>query len=110
MDMLDSRALHYIDCYMQKFSKPGTVRYHLTTAAGMCLPVEKDGPLTIEVKERGGRRDRDGQQHNVTVSRQGNRLVAEPPRLQIEAGDAVLWHAPDPNITGWMVRGEGDAG
>ena len=105
MDTLDSRSLRYIDCFGQKLSSPGQLRYRLATAAGAWLPV--DGHIfTIDVK-RGRRASNKGQQHNVTVRREGQRLVADPSHLEIEAGDMVLWHTPDPSISGFTVRGEG---
>jgi plastocyanin len=110
MDMLDSRSLRYSDCFMQKFAMPGTVRYRLTTPAGACLPIEEEGAYTIEVATGAGRPEGEGRQHNVLVGRKDGRLVADPPQLRIEAGDAVLWHAPDAAIIGWSVQGEGDGG
>ena len=110
MNDLDSRSMRYTDCYMQKFSTLGTIYYQLTTAAGTCLPVDTDSAFTIEITERYSGSSREGRQHNVTISRKGNQLIAEPAHLKIEAGDAVLWHTPDATITNWMVRGEGDAG
>jgi plastocyanin len=110
MDTLDSRALHYIDVFAQKFSTLGLVRYRLTTAAGFCLPVgEDEDTFTIEVEGREEGKQQ-GRQHNVTIRQEGQRLIADPPHLKIEVGDIVLWHAPDPSTPGFTVRGEGASG
>lgn len=113
MDALDSRSLRYVDCYGQKFSSPGQVRYHITNAAAAWLPVgkvgEKDEVFTIDVRERKAA-TKEGGQHNVTVRREGKRLVADPPHLEIEAGSIVLWHTPDSSIMGFTVSGEGAGG
>jgi plastocyanin len=104
MDSLDSRFLRYVDCFGQKFSSAGKVRYRLTAGGGDWLP-PAEGAYTIEVKKSHNPPDK-GNQHNVTVRREGKRLVAEPPHLEIEAGDLVLWHAADSSIAGFGVRGE----
>ena len=36
--------------------------------------------------------------------------MATPPHLKINAGDMVLWNAPDPATPGFTVRGEGPEG
>ena len=109
MDTLDSRSLRYIDCFAQKFATPGHVHYRITTLAGACLPVGDEDEFTIEVKARSVD-NQESQQQNVQVRREGNKFVADPPRLEIRAGDMVLWNTPDPGITGYVVVGEGAGG
>lgn len=108
MNTLDSRCLHYTDCFAQKFSQPGRIRYRLAAAAGACMPVAKDDKdvFTIEVAGRGDPAG-SGQQHDVTVRQEGNHLLADPPHLKIKAGDIVMWNAPNPATPGYNVRGEG---
>jgi plastocyanin len=109
MDTLDSRSLRYIDCFAQKFTTPGHVYYRISTLAGACLPFGEEGEFTIDVRtrsEKGG----ESQQHDVQVRREGNRFVADPPNLEIHAGDMVLWNTPDPSIAGYVVVGEGAGG
>jgi plastocyanin len=108
MDTLDSRCLRYTDCFAQKFSHLGGISYRLATAAGACLRVEKDDKdvFTIDVAERGDPA-KSGQQHDVTVRQEGNRLLADPPHIKIKAGDVVMWNAPNPATPGYNVRGEG---
>lgn len=110
MDALDSRLLRYIDCYAQKFSTRGTIYYRLSTVPASCIPVEKEAAFTITVKGRSGGKDREGAQHNVTVQRKDSSLVADPPNLDIAAGDTVLWHSPDQTLLGFAVYGEGAGG
>jgi plastocyanin len=104
MDALDSRFLRNVDCFGQKFSSPGKVRYHLTAGGEDWLPSANDA-FSIEVK-KGCDASGKGKQHDVTVHRKGKRLLAEPPHLEIEAGDLVLWHTNDSTIAGFGVRGE----
>jgi plastocyanin len=108
MSFLDSRSLSYLDCFAQKFSKPGRVRYRLATAAGACLPVEDD-EFTIEVAA-GHESKSESQQHDVAVRRSPKGLVADPPHLKIKVGDMVLWNTPDAATPGFTVRGEGPGG
>jgi plastocyanin len=109
MDTLDSRSLRYIDCFAQKFSTPGHVHYQISTLAGACLPLEEEAEFTIDVRarsEKGG----ETRQHDVQVRREGKKFVAEPSRLEVHAGDMVLWNAPDPTTPGFVVTGEGAGG
>lgn len=106
MNSLDSRLLQYVDCYAQRFAEPGTVEYELTTLAGTCLPLGTE-TFTIDVAEAPQRK---GVQHTVVVRRVEGSLRPEPARLQIEAGDMVLWNTPDASGAGYVVRGEGAGG
>jgi plastocyanin len=108
MNALDSRFLRLGDCYARKFGKSGSVRYVLTVAAGHCMPVG-DGAFTITVGPRPAKKET-SRQHNVVVRLKNSVLVAEPPSLQIDAGDMILWHTPDAAAHGFAVVGEGDAG
>lgn len=105
MNSLDSRVLRYTDCFGQKFSVPGLIQYQLTTTAGTFLPVDNE-TFTIDVNKPVRQKQR-GRQHNVIVKREGRKFVAEPAHLEIEAGDMVLWHAPEASTPGFAVRGEG---
>jgi plastocyanin len=106
MHSLDSRSLHYVDCYAQRFAEPGTVRYELITPAGVCLPIGTE-TFTIEVADAGPGK---GAQHTVVVRRTERGLRPDPEDLQIEAGDMVLWNTPDAAVGGYVVRGEGAGG
>ena len=107
MSTLDSRSLRYVDSFTQRFSKPGEVIYQITTTAGAAVSLEP-GPFKIHIKEAPGQRE--GEQHFVTIKRDGRRFIAEPTELDINAGDNVLWHASDPKIAGYAVRGNGAGG
>jgi plastocyanin len=109
MDTLDSRSLRNIDCFAQMFSAPGQAYYRISMAAGSCLPVGKEGAFQININARpaGGQ---EGHQFNVSVHMDGHQLVAEPPSLEIEAGDTVLWNTSDPHVQGFAVQGEGPDG
>jgi plastocyanin len=107
MSTLDSRSLRYVDCFAQRFSKRGEVVYHITTTAGAGIAFQP-GPFKIRIKRAPAQHE--GRQHLVTVRREGLRFVAEPPELEIAAGDSVLWNAPDPKTPGYAVRGNGAGG
>jgi plastocyanin len=107
MNVLDSRLLRLGDSFAQKFSTLETIKYVVTTAAGARLPIGKES-YTIVVKERAARPGK-GQQHNVIVKLRETSLVAEPPQLEIEAGDMVMWHSPDAATPGFTVVGEGQS-
>jgi len=107
MNTLDSRSLRYVDCFAQRFSTPREVAYHITTTAGVRIALEP-APFKIRVKK--GPAQREEEQHFVTVRREGLRFVAEPPELEITAGDSVLWNASDPKTPGYAVRGHNARG
>lgn len=109
MDTLDSRLLQYVDCFAQKFATPGHVHYGISTLAGACLSVGDEGEFTIDVKARSGNNG-ESEQHDVQVRREGNKFFADPPHLEIRAGDMVLWNTPDPGLTGYVVVGKGAGG
>jgi plastocyanin len=88
MDNLDSRALRLTDCYGQRFMKPGVYPYAVVPAHAHCVTSER--PFTVSVIERpqpGTMR-----QTVVRISSEHGRLRAEPPEVQLEAGDLVLWN------------------
>ena len=99
----DSRVLTYLNCYAKKFSKAGRARYRLLTGPGVCLPEDGEAGFTIEV---GGKASDESRQHDVQVRFADRVLTADPPRLEIQPGDMVLWHAADYTVPGFTVRGE----
>lgn len=105
MDTLDSRSLRYLDCYIKRFSKPDQINYHVTTAAGVCLPLDEES-FTIIVN--GCIEREEGNQYDVIVRREGQKLVADPAYLEIESGDVVLWHAANSSVPGFIVVGKGE--
>jgi plastocyanin len=107
MSTLDSRFLRYVDCFAQRFSTAGEIAYDVTTTAGARIALEP-APFKIRVKQGPARRE--GEQHFVTVRRDGRRFVADPPELEITAGDNVLWNASDPKTPGYAVHGNGAGG
>jgi plastocyanin len=104
MNSLDSRSLRYGDTFAQKFSRPGRVHYYLGSAAGQLFG--RENAFSINVKQAA--RNRTGKQHNVLVRMNGRELVADPPELEVEAGDLVLWSAFDATIPGFYVSGQSE--
>jgi plastocyanin len=102
---LDSRALTYVNTFGRRFGEAGRVRYRLVSGAVGCQPAREDLPFAIEVAEGNG-----GEQHDVTVRLEGDRLVADPPQLKTVAGDVVLWHSPSASAPAYVVQGESPSG
>jgi len=102
---LDSRSLAYVDCFAQRFPSPGSISYHLSSTPLPC-PLPDADVFTIEVRE--GDSGPEGQQHDVRVSVDGGRLVADPPQLTIRQEDVVLWNAQDASTPGFAVQGDGE--
>lgn len=105
---LDSRVLGHLSCYGKKFARAGKVQYRLLAGSGACPAGEEDeGLFTIEVSGKAGA---EGNQHDVEVRFAQGAFMADPPRLEIQAGDLVLWHAADAAVPGFTVRGQGPGG
>lgn len=107
MNTLDSRTLRLGDCFGQRFPKPGSVRYFVTT--GGIYPgadTRSEGGYVIKVKA--APKGAAPKQYNVTVSRKDNALVVTPDELEIQAGDGVLWFTTDSSLAGFHVSGAGD--
>ena len=103
MDTLDSRILSYVDCFARRFTKPGSVRYGITSASVRCDLHDEDA-FVIDVKERrepGGK----GPQHDVTVRIKAGRYTVDPAKLSIQAGDVVMWHGANSAVPGFIVQG-----
>jgi len=106
MNSLDSRFLRFADTFAQSFAQPGRYCYDF----GLPLPNRirsVDAPFTINVKASRNNNP-EGRQHNVSVRSDGGRLKADPPTLEIEAGDAVLWSAATPSTPGFCVSGHSE--
>ena len=103
MTTLDSRRMTYLNCFGQKFSKPGTYRYRITSSSTSGL--DRDARFSIDVKPAAS--PAKIQQHDVAVRLEGRELVADPPFVSINAGDLVVWNTPDSSIAGYLIEGEG---
>lgn len=106
MHTLDSRSLGVGNCFGQKFPVAGEVRYFVS--AGALFPsAEKqtDGGYVIDVLPPA--KGAQAQQYNVSVSMKDGELTVSPEKLQIHAGEGVLWHTTDPAVAGFQVSGAG---
>ena len=108
MNTLDSRSLSYTDCFMQKFSAVGDFIYQLLPVTAVGTGHEED-LFSIQVQAKVAKSS-EANQHHVKVERCDGTLVANPPRLTIQAGDVVIWNTPDTSLSGYVIRGEGKAG
>ena len=104
MTAFDSRMLAYTDTFGIRLTRPGSYRYALASHAGKARDEREEEP-TIEVKPPTGR-DRPrpkGRSHALEVRRSGRRFAPAQPKLEVEAGDVVLFHAADSTVGAWMV-------
>ena len=105
MHTLDSRSLRVGNCFGQKFPVAGTVRYFIS--AGAMIPsaaTRTEGGYLIEVMPAGSGQPK---QYNVAVTMKDGALTVSPEKLQIYAGEGVLWHTTDPAVAGFQVAGVG---
>jgi plastocyanin len=109
MTTLDSRLLHFTDCFAHRFSTPGTFRYDVSPLPSMLVPrpADRSGDggdalqvVVVQAADQAAQR-----QHHVTVSVVHGRLTASPHRLEVSAGDLVCWSADRSVTTGYVVRG-----
>jgi plastocyanin len=105
MNSLDSRSLRIGNCFGQKFTVPGEVRYFLSPGGDLVPSADQraEGGFVINVGPAAGKTE----QHNVQVVRKGRALEPSSARLEIHAGDGVLWYTTDPTIGGFHVAGAG---
>lgn len=103
-DQLDSRALHYTDCYGQRFMKAGTYRYGLGPAGSG--EWTREFPHVIEVVDAPAGSRRQMAQTTVTVRLEGGSFVPEKDHLTVATGDMVTWHSPDAHARPFTVTGE----
>jgi plastocyanin len=108
MNTLDSRSLSPGDCFAQKFTAPGHVRYFVSAGGGIAgVPsrVAQQEGFVIEVRPKNPAGA--GVQHTVAVRRRNGDLKVSPEKLTIDAGDFVLWYAQDQSVGGISIAGEG---
>ncbi len=106
MDTLDSRLLSTTDCFGRRFREAGSYTYGLSATPQSCSPLQQD-QFEIEVTRQESPAGA-GRQHDVTVTFEGGRFVADPPQLRVSQGDVILWNAPEPSTPAFAVHGEGD--
>jgi plastocyanin len=108
MNTLDSRSLRIGDCFGQRFTTPGEVRYFLSAGTELIPAAQHhsdDGHLIRVNPAVSGAMP---QQHNVHVVRKGHTFQPSIVELEIRAGDGVLWYTTDASIVGFHVAGAGE--
>jgi len=103
MTALDSRVIGIGSCFAHRFSSPGTLQYSLSPLPS-ALTTGADRASSYSVTVSADRNDRPPRQY-VTVRQANGRLVASPARLEITAGDIVVWSADRTVPFGFRVRG-----
>jgi len=94
MNPIDSRHLNKYDSYTRRLDRPGKYRYRINYL-GPGLEAFQSGPeyeLVVQPSKREAQR-----QHSVRVSydEKARHFRAEPPLLEVAAGDLVQWFKPD---------------
>ena len=105
MNTLDSRFCRLGDTFAQRFAQPGNYAYDFNLPG--VPPFGHANRYSISVK---GAFDsnKEGKQHFVTVRRDGTNFVADPPKLEIETGDVVLWSTNEANTPGFSISGKSE--
>ena|ERR1700741_2521393 len=105
MNTLDSRFCGVGDTFAQRFSEAGNYAYDFNLPG--LPPFGHANRFSINVK---GTFDpnKEGKQHFVTVRREGTSFVVDPPKLEIETGDVVLWNTNEPNAPGFSISGKSE--
>ena len=105
MNTLDSRFCRLGDTFAQRFAEPGNYTYDFNLPG--VPPFGHANRYSISVK---GTFDpnKDGEQHFVSVRREGSNFVADPPKLEIATGDVVLWSTNESNTPGFSISGKSE--
>lgn len=101
-DNLDSRALHYLDAYGQRFMRPGTYRY--TIACAGTGRMSDNWPFEIKVEE--GEKGHKMRQHSVRVVHKEGKFMPEERELAIQVGDLVMWSCRQSSAPAYEVAGD----
>lgn len=101
-NVLDSRSIGLGDAFGQRFMKEGTFYYDIA-AAGTGRVVH-DHPHEIVVK--GSPSDHQMEQHTVLVSQRDSTPRPDRARLEIRAGDLVVWTSVDRDISRFEIIGQ----
>ena len=103
MNTLDSRFCRLGDTFAQRFSRPGLYNYDFNLP-GLHRLDPKGGRFSINVQGTADSK-KEGKQYFVVVRQEGKMLTADPPKLDIAAGDVVLWSTNDPDTPGFSIGG-----
>jgi plastocyanin len=105
MNTLDSRFCRVGDTFAQRFTEPGNYAYDFNLPG--LPPFGHANRFSISVKGTFDN-NKEGKQHFVTVRREGTNFVADPPKLEIETGDVVLWNTNEANTAGFSISGKSE--
>ena len=106
MNSLDSRFCRVGDTFAQKFSQAGRYIYDFNLP-GLDQLGKENGRFTISVAKAGDNKP-EPKQHFVNVRVAEKKLIADPPNLEIAAGDVVLWSTNDQSTPGFSVSGHSE--
>ncbi len=105
MHSLDSRSLNLGNCFGQKFSIPGDVRYVVTAGEALSSALARDEAAFL-VRVLPAAAGSIPQQHDVVVGFADGKFHVAPSELEVHTGDGVLWHSAASSTAGFQVSGE----
>jgi plastocyanin len=97
----DSRALTRVNCYGQRFMKPGNYPYAIVPAGGQHLSDER--PFLVHVSE--GEVAKEMKQHTLQVSASRGHFTVEK-EISIRPGDLVLWNCHEAKAPAYVIVGD----
>lgn len=102
LDNLDSRHLLATDCYGQRFMREGSFAYHVLSAGGGAINLDRPFSITVGARKSEGKMT----QHHVALAWNGQSFTPDRVKLAIEAGDLVSWNCPDQKAPAYEIAGD----
>lgn len=116
MDRVDNRKLDKYDAYLRRFARQGIYRYRINYLSEGMGEFEAGPEYEIMVEVFKGkeatRKPEEAEQHDIQIvyDTKLRYFHAKPARLDIIAGDLVLWHKPNKEGGAFSVSGFSEAG
>lgn len=108
MHALDSRNLGSLNCYIQKITGSGELILEAGKTSSGFLPINDGKSVSKTVKamsaSRKGERE-GGNQHVVPLMFRDNEFHMDMDKMNIEEGDAIIFHAGERKQPGFAIRG-----
>jgi len=116
MDRVDNRKLDKYDAYLRRFARPGVYRYRINYLSEGLKEFQAGPEYELAVEACEGkeptRKPEEAKQHDIQVVYDAKLCYfhAKPARLEIMAGDLVLWHKPGKEGGTFSVSGSSEDG
>ena len=109
MNTLDSRVLGPLNCFVQKITQSGELKFEVRQSSAGFLPINEGLAGLIKVKPKkvsAAQMRTSGKQHYVPVAFSEGRLFAKSAPEEIEQCDAILFHQTDRKAPAFSVAGQ----